>query len=120
MRQLHLALALASALVMGFAGLSEARADTQPDSMNATWTALGKTYCLGHVARPATCDVHFLRPKSVVTLLGKTWCFGEAPGVLCDVSVPLGDKPKPETPLARWLRLLGDSLAKSRGVHAAN
>ena len=119
MRQLQLALSLASALVVGFASRPEARADAQPTPIKATWSALGKTYCLGHVERPATCDVHFLRPKILVTLLGKTWCFGDAPGVVCDVSFPRPEQRPPESVLARWLRDLQDHAAKARNARAS-
>lgn len=120
MRQLSLALSLASALVVGFATVSEARTDSQPGPVEATWSALGKTYCLGNVERPATCDVHFLRPKNVVTLLGKTWCFGEAPGVICDVGFPRLEQRPPENVLARWLHELKRHAAKARTTHASN
>ena len=120
MRQLHLALSLASALVVGFASIPEAQADTRPSTVQTTWQAMGKTYCLGPVASPAVCDVHFLRPKNVVTLLGKTWCFGEAPGVVCDATIPQSTPPQPESVLARWLREFGNHLAKARGAHASN
>ncbi|MBK9032279.1 MAG: hypothetical protein IPL61_13350 [Myxococcales bacterium] len=116
-------IALASILMLGFAGTPPAQAGAPTST--APIQLLGKRVCLPTTPPTTACDVRLTPPAPpTMRIFGQTWCLGPTTTTArCDVRVPAAQPATASTPaardhepvLTRWLRALRGPTPPGRG-----